>query len=95
MILHLNLGPGVLLSALTAAGLTDCDPTLQQNIQMCTRMTQKCDMVNEQVCQQVPMRVPVPGKKMVPQPPRWEMKCEDITEVSQDNFLNPKSLSYN
>ena len=50
---------------------------------MCTRMTQKCDMVNEQVCQQVPMRVPVPGKKMVPQPPRWEMKCEDITEVSR------------
>ena len=29
------------------------------------------------------MRVPVPGKKMVPQPPRWEMKCEDITEVSR------------
>ena len=48
---------------------------------MCTRMTQKCDMVNEQVCQQVPIRVPVPGKKIVPQPPRWEMKCEDITEV--------------
>ena len=66
---------------------TDCDSSttiltiLQQNVQMCTRMTQKCDMVNEQVCQQVPVRVPVPGKKMVPQPPRWEMKCEDITEV--------------
>jgi len=60
-----------------------CGNCRQQNIQMCTRMTQKCDMVNEQVCQQVPMRVPVPGKKMVPQPPRWEMKCEDITEHRQ------------
>lgn len=46
-------------------------------------MTQKCDMVNQQVCQPVPFRVPVPGKKIVPQPPRWEMKCEDITEHRQ------------
>ena len=27
--------------------------------------------------------MPVPGRKTVPQPPRWEMKCEDITESRQ------------
>ena len=57
--------------------------TLQQNVQMCSRMTQKCDMVEEQVCQQVPVRVQVPGTKTVPQPARWEMKCEDVTENRQ------------
>ena len=30
---------------------------------MCTRMTQKCDMENEQVCQQVPVRVPVERRR--------------------------------
>ena len=74
-----------LVSNIMSLSLSDCYSALQQNVQMCTRMTQKCDMVNEQVCQQVPMRVPVPGTKMVPQPPRWEMKCEDITEVPQSS----------
>jgi len=46
-------------------------------------MTKKCEMVNEQVCQQVPIRVPVPGTKTVPQPPRWKMQCEDIVEHRQ------------
>jgi len=60
-----------------------CGACRQQNVQMCSKMTKKCEMVNEQVCQQVPIRVPVPGRKTVPQPPRWEMKCEDITESRQ------------
>ena len=60
-----------------------CGACRQQNVQMCTRMTQRCSMVNEQVCQQVPVRVPVPGTKTVPQPARWEMRCEDITEQRQ------------
>ena len=65
-------------SASTTTSLT----TLQQNVQMCTRMTQKCDMASEQVCQQVPIRVPTYGKRTVPQPPVWKMQCEDITEVT-------------
>lgn len=70
-------------AGLTRPNTDMCGACRQQNVQSCTRMTQKCDMVNEQVCQQVPIRVPVPGTKTVPQPPRWEMRCEDITEQRQ------------
>ena len=33
--------------------------SLQQNVQMCTKMTQQCETVMEKVCQQVPIRVSV------------------------------------
>ena len=32
-------------------------PNLQQNFQMCTKLTKRCTMTTEQVCQQVPTRV--------------------------------------
>ena len=34
-----------------------CGACRQQNVQMCTRLSQKCEMTYEQVCQQVPIRV--------------------------------------
>jgi len=56
-----------------------CGACREQNVQMCTKMTQKCEMTTEQVCQQVPIRVPVPGFRMVQPPPKYEMRCEPRT----------------
>ena len=50
---------------------------------MCTKMTQKCEMTTEQVCQQVPIRIPVPRQVQVQPPPKWEMKCDMIPEEKQ------------
>merc|ERR1719150_1117311 len=50
-------------------------------------------MVNEQVCQQVPVRVPVPGTKTVPQPARWEMRCEEYQVPKQEVQSSPDSGS--
>lgn len=52
-----------------------CGACREQNVQMCTRMTQKCEMTTENVCQQIPIRVPVPGTRPVQPPPKWEMRC--------------------
>jgi len=60
-----------------------CGQCRQQNVEMCTKMTQKCEMTYEDVCQQVPIRVPVQGTKTIQPPPKYEMKCENRVEYSQ------------
>jgi len=60
-----------------------CGACRQQQVQYCTRLTQKCEMKNERVCQSVPVRRPVPGFKWVTPPPRPEMKCDTQTEYVQ------------
>jgi len=60
-----------------------CGACREQNVQMCTKMTQKCEMTTEQVCQQVPIRVPVQSTRMVTPPPRYEMKCTPRTVMKE------------
>merc|ERR1712110_1057519 len=55
-----------------------CGACRQQNVQMCTKMTQQCETVMEKVCQQVPIRVPV--QISIPSPPRYVQKCDTVTE---------------
>jgi len=56
-----------------------CGSCRQQNVQMCTRMTQKCETTYEQVCQSVPIRIPVQKWREVPQPPRSSVQCNPVT----------------
>lgn len=56
-----------------------CGACRQQNVQMCTKMTQQCETVMEKVCQQVPIRVP--KQVTVPSPPRYVKQCDTVTET--------------
>lgn len=56
-----------------------CGACREQNVQMCTKMTQKCEMTTENVCQQIPIRVPVQSTRTVTPPPRYEMQCTPRT----------------
>lgn len=58
-----------------------CGACRQQNVQMCTKMTQQCETVMEKVCQQVPIRVP--QQISVPSPPRYEKRCDTVTEYRE------------
>jgi len=73
-----------------------CGACRQQNVQMCSKMTQKCEMTTEQVCQQVPIRVPVQRTRMVQPPPRYEMKCNDrtITNEQCKTIYVPETYEY-
>merc|ERR1711970_426704 len=75
------IGGGVIGGGGIGGGM--CLPCRQQNVEMCTKMTQKCEMTYEDVCQQVPIRVPVQGTKTIQPPPKYEMKCENRVEYSQ------------
>lgn len=55
-----------------------CGACRQQNVQMCTKMTQKCETKMEKVCQQIPIRVP--KQIPVPSPPRFVKKCDTVTQ---------------
>lgn len=57
-----------------------CGACRSQNVQMCTRMSTQCEMTTEQVCQQVPIQIPVPGTRTIPSPPKYEMKCDTQTD---------------
>jgi len=61
-------------------GVDICNNCRMQNVQQCTAPKQSCEMTTEQVCQQVPIRVPVPGSRTVPSPPKYEMKCDTTTD---------------
>jgi hypothetical protein len=56
-----------------------CGACREQNVQMCTKIKQKCEMTTENVCQQIPIRVPVQSTRTVTPPPRYENKCETQT----------------
>jgi len=56
-----------------------CGSCRQQNVQMCTRMTQKCETVYEKVCQSIPVRIPVQKWREVAQPPRTTVQCNPVT----------------
>lgn len=56
-----------------------CGACREQNVQMCTKMTQKCEMTTEKVCQQIPIRVPVQSTRTVTPPPQYVMKCTPQT----------------
>jgi len=73
-----------------------CGACRQQNVQMCSKMTQKCEMTTEQVCQQVPIRVPVQRTRMVQPPPRYEMKCNDRTVTNEQckTIYVPETYEY-
>jgi len=58
-----------------------CGACRSQNVQMCQKTVQKCEMEYETVCQQVPFRVPVSGTRTIPSPPKYEMKCDTITDT--------------
>lgn len=60
-----------------------CGACRTQNVQMCTKTVQKCEMTYEDVCQQVPIRVPVQRTRVEQPPPRYEMQCNDITTSTQ------------
>jgi len=60
-----------------------CGACRQQNVQMCTKMKQECEMTYEKVCQSVPIRVPFQNTRTVQPPPRPEVKCETETTYSE------------
>merc|ERR1711971_1068102 len=39
-----------------------------------------CENVMQEVCQQVPYRVAVPGTETIQPPPKWEMKCKWVVD---------------
>jgi len=58
-----------------------CGQCRQQQVSTCKSSTTKCENVPQEVCQQVPYRVAVPGSRTVQPPPKWEVKCETATEM--------------
>ena len=66
---------------------------------MCTRVTQRCEMTQQEVCQQVPIKVrqqdgtpthrvcwvqvPFQSVRTVPVPPLYETRCQTRTEYTQ------------
>merc|ERR1711909_111779 len=58
-----------------------CGTCRQQQVQVCQSSTQKCYNQEQEVCQQVPYRVAVPGSRTEQPPPRWEVKCEVKQEM--------------
>eukprot|EP00091_Calanus_sinicus_P016175 TRINITY_DN3542_c0_g1_i1.p1 TRINITY_DN3542_c0_g1~~TRINITY_DN3542_c0_g1_i1.p1 ORF type:complete len:165 (+),score=37.23 TRINITY_DN3542_c0_g1_i1:25-495(+) len=74
-----GVGVGVGIGVGVGYGPNMCGACREQNVQMCTKMTQKCEMTTENVCQQIPIRVPVQSTRMVTPPPRYEMQCNPVT----------------
>jgi len=62
-------------------GIDICGACRTQNVQMCQKTVQKCDMEYETVCQQVPYKVPVPGTRTIPSPPKYTMKCHIVNDM--------------
>lgn len=73
-------GGGSAPAPLPAPAPDMCGSCRQQNVQMCTKMTQQCSMKTERVCQSVPYRKPVQRMKMIQRPPIPQLKCEDETQ---------------
>jgi len=60
-------------------GTTDSSFCRMQNVQQCASGP-SCEMTTERVCQQVPYRVPVPSIQTRPSPPKYEVKCDTVTD---------------
>jgi len=58
-----------------------CGVCRQQQVQLCQSSTTQCTNEVQEVCQQVPYKVEVPGTKTVQPPPKWQLKCEIKTEM--------------
>jgi len=90
-----GIGTGVGIGVGVGGG-SMCGACREQNFQMCTKLTKRCTMTTEQVCQQVPTRVPVQRTRMVTPPPRYEMKCNDRTVTSEQckTIYEPETYEY-
>merc|ERR1712013_153917 len=90
-----GIGTGVGMGVGVGGG-SMCGACREQNFQMCTKLTKRCTMTTEQVCQQVPTRVPVQRTRMVTPPPRYEMKCNDRTVTSEQckTIYEPETYEY-
>jgi len=64
-----------------AVGNNICGACREQNVQMCTKMTERCEMTTEQICRRTPHRgrYPVTRYRLRYPPPKYEMKCEPVT----------------
>jgi len=62
-------------------GMDMCGVCRQQRVTTCSASTTQCENVEQEVCQQVPYRVAVPGTRTVQPPPKWEMKCDWVTDM--------------
>jgi len=79
-----TVGCGVSLGTsggVCGAGGDMCGVCRQQQVRLCQSSNTKCYNQEQEVCQQVPYRVPVPGSRTVQPPPKWEVKCEVKQEM--------------
>jgi len=71
-----------------------CGVCRRQRVVTCSASTTQCENVMEEVCQQVPYRVAVPGTKTVQPPPKWEMKCDWVTDTIPQCRIEYKPEEY-